>query len=402
MLAVFVGIIAFNCGILWGIPHGVTVNGINVGGLPYNVAVKKLREETDQKLKQRQLNIYADEQLYTFHFPEFNYTDNFDEVLRSVHKDNQYTAQVNCYLNGFNEVVDMICVNAEKQLVEPYVVFNKDGTFDYFAGSDGVTCDRAKLEADINNWLKGDEGDIKLSTQTTKRHCNMAHLKDITTPLCTFSTTFDSSNVGRTANIKLSAEKINGLKIEAGKEFSFNEIVGARTRENGFTQAKIIEEGRFVDGVGGGVCQVSTTIYNTAILSGLEITEFHAHSLGVSYVEPSRDAMVSGDYYDLKFKNNRLDPIYIGVNVKNDRITCTIYGESDGYDYEFESEVIEELEKPQPLIVYGNSDKVLSNGNGGKISCGYIIKRKGDQLEKIKIRTDKYSPTPSILQKSTY
>lgn len=95
-------------------------------------------------------------------------------------------------------------------------------------------------------------------------------------------------------NIALAAEKINGCILADGEEFSFNGRVGARTESNGFLSAPIILEGDFVEGVGGGVCQASTTVYNAALLAGMEITEQHPHSLRVGYVEPSFDAMVSG------------------------------------------------------------------------------------------------------------
>lgn len=104
---------------------------------------------------------------------------------------------------------------------------------------------------------------------------------------------------------------MNLTEIANGEEFSFNAAVGERTEERGYSTAKVIENGKFVEGVGGGVCQVSSTVYNCALLSGLTVTERHRHSLAVSYVEPSFDAMVSYSYADLRFYNDTGKSVFI-------------------------------------------------------------------------------------------
>jgi vancomycin resistance protein YoaR len=208
----------------------------------------------------------------------------------------------------------------------------------------------------------------------------MGELIKKTQLLYTFTTYFDGDNAGRAANIKLAAQKINGTILPAGESFSFNSVVGARTAQNGFNIAKIIEDGKYLDGVGGGVCQVSTTLYNAALLSGLEIVEYHPHSLSVGYVSPSRDAMVSGNYFDLKFKNNKLTPIYIRTNVDGGSVTCSIYGESDGFSYSYVSEVQERDE------------------SGYLSSCGYLIKERGGIVKRELVRRDKYGKKQEITE----
>ena len=136
---------------------------------------------------------------------------------------------------------------------------------------------------------------------TTPPQVTKQDLVNLTILRSEFTTYYPYSTPDRKLNIKLCASKINGTTLKSGEEFSFNNKVGKRTEENGFKLAKIIFNGSFIDGIGGGVCQVSTTLYNCALLSGLKITEHHSHSLAVSYIEPSFDAMVSGDYADLNF-----------------------------------------------------------------------------------------------------
>jgi vancomycin resistance protein YoaR len=123
-------------------------------------------------------------------------------------------------------------------------------------------------------------------------------------------TTYFESNPPRENNINLALSKFNGLVIERGQTVSFNSVVGKRTTERGFEEAKIIQGGEFVPGVGGGVCQASTTLFNALLTAGVKIDKSHNHSLLVSYVPIGRDAMVSSGA-DLKFTNNTGGTIYI-------------------------------------------------------------------------------------------
>ncbi len=216
--------------------------------------------------------------------------------------------------------------------------------------------------------------------------------------LYSFTTRYDADNADRSENIRLAAEKLNGCVVPAGGIFSFNRTVGARTEANGFKKAKIIQDGKFVPGTGGGVCQVSTTLYNAALLSGMEIREFHQHSLQVYYVAPSRDAMVSGTYFDFKFRNNRATPVCIGAEAADGAVTCTIYGESDGYKYYFESEVFEVVPRPQAVVVEGEEDKTLCCGREGLKSGGYLIKLKNGVRTRTLIRRDSYQAVADIIQ----
>ena len=126
--------------------------------------------------------------------------------------------------------------------------------------------------------------------------------------ISSYTTYFNAEDRGRCENIAIAAELISGITVQPYGEFSFNQTVGKRTEEAGFQQAKIIVNGEYVLGTGGGVCQVSTTLYNAALKSGLTVTEFHPHSLQVSYVPPSRDAMVSTQS-DLCFINPHSFPV---------------------------------------------------------------------------------------------
>lgn len=381
------------------IPRGVIVNGTDVGGLTYSCAARVLRQDIESGLKDKNLRIYAAERVYEYTFPEVYYADDFAEGLKYISGKGEYSLPVHYYLNGAESVAEYICRDCEKAVIEPYAVFNYEGEpFTYYEGCDGLKADRQKLLDDISSSLNGGWEDIKVSLTEVGRKEDLTAVKNRTVRLYSFTTYFDASNAERSSNIRLAASKINGSVIPAGECFSFNKTVGARTEQNGFKQAKIIEDGKFVLGFGGGVCQVSTTLYNAALLSGLEIAEYHPHSLAVSYVAPSRDAMVSGSYCDLQFVNNRKTPVYVRVKCTQSSICCTFYGESDGYNYSFRSEVIGSLPRPDDEEVEGDEDKILSYGRDGTLSLGYLVKeRGGEQIEEL-IRKDKYAPVTEVRQ----
>lgn len=250
------------------------------------------------------------------------------------------------------------------------------------------------------NMQKGTVGQTLTCAHTQIRPPMQKEWQSYVKKICSFTTYFDADNKDRAANIALAAKKIDGTILLAGENFSFNKTVGARTPANGFKQAKIIEDGKFVLGYGGGVCQVSTTVYNAAVLSGLEISEFHPHSLQVGYVSPSQDAMVSGTKFDLKFKNNRLTPIYVRVNCNLNSVTCTIYGEESGVKYKFRSKVVDVVPRPPAVEIEGSENRVLSYGRDGTVSEGYLVKIvNGVESEKL-IRRDRYLAVADIVEKS--
>lgn len=212
--------------------------------------------------------------------------------------------------------------------------------------------------------------------------------------LCSYTTYFDKENSARCHNIRLAATLIDGAKIENGEIFSFNKTVGARTVERGFQRAKIIEKGEFVEGVGGGVCQVSTTLYNAALLSGCKICEYHPHSLPVNYIAPSRDAMVSGTYFDLKFENTSGREIYVKSKTGENFVRFSIYGVNDGAKYEYTTFVTGAIEAGEEQT---DDIALVRDGRDGIISEGYLAVTKNGRTEIKLLRRDKYAPQKRVV-----
>lgn len=156
--------------------------------------------------------------------------------------------------------------------------------------------------------------------------------------LSTFSTNY-VNNPNRTTNLRLAAEKINGTVLMPGETFSFNKIVGERTISAGYKNAAIFVNGQVEDGLAGGICQISSTLYDAVIGANLEVLERHNHSKLTSYLPGGKDATVVWGAYDFKFKNNREYPIKIDMSVENGKATANIYGikSSEEYDITIEA-----------------------------------------------------------------
>ena len=145
--------------------------------------------------------------------------------------------------------------------------------------------------------------------------------------LGTFTTSYSTSGPSRSQNVANGARLINGTVLYPGDTFSAYEVVSPFSRENGYEMAGSYLNGKVVDSLGGGICQVSTTLYNAVLLSELEVVERSNHSMIVTYVDPSADAAIAGTYKDFKFKNDTDAPIYIEGYTADKKITFTIYGE---------------------------------------------------------------------------
>ena len=219
--------------------------------------------------------------------------------------------------------------------------------------------------------------------------------------LCSFTTYFNQKDGGRCENIRLAAARLDGIALQPYGELSFNRVVGARTKSNGYKTAKVILQGEFVEGIGGGVCQVSTTLYNAALLSGLVVLEYHPHSMRVGYVAPSRDAMVT-EYNDLCLYNPYSETVYISSLVGEGYVRFTIRGKPTGKTYSIESKTLTEIPPPEPMIELGTADETIRAEQAGIKSESYLKTYQNGVLVSVKrLRMDEYAPQRGILRKKS-
>lgn len=221
-----------------------------------------------------------------------------------------------------------------------------------------------------------------------------------------YTTSFATSTAARASNVKTAANYINGTILYPGKTFSTIKVIKDRTEENGYQTAPEYSSGKVVDGIGGGVCQVSTTLYNAVINAELEIVERSPHSMVVSYVDVSRDAAISGDYKDFKFKNNTDAPIYIAASAEGGMLSFRIYGEEtreENRTIEFQSETLETIQPGDPVETVDASkpasyrEVTQSAHVGYKAKLWKIVYVDGVQTEKVQINTSTYSAEPEYV-----
>lgn len=230
----------------------------------------------------------------------------------------------------------------------------------------------------------------------------LSKVKDV---LGTYNTSFKGSAAGRVANVTNGARKINGTVVYPGDQFSVYEMTSPYTPENGYELAGAYENGQTVESYGGGMCQVSTTLYNAAIRAELEITERAAHSMTVSYVDPSADAAIAGTYKDLKFVNNTDAPIYIEGYTSGTVIYFTIYGHETRDKNRQVSFVSEIIESTDPGTVFkkvsepvGVVRKKQGVHMGIKAQLWKIVTVNGEEVSREVFNKSTYNPSKAIYE----
>ena len=216
-----------------------------------------------------------------------------------------------------------------------------------------------------------------------------------------FATYYGDSSENRKHNIALAASAIDGVLLPPEEEFSFNDTVGARTEERGYKAAFVINDGAFVEGVGGGVCQVSGTLYNCALLADLAVTCVHPHSLPVSYVAPSFDAMVSS-WSDLRFVNTLSAPVTMKMTADGQYLRAEIYGVKGEFSVRRRSETLGEIpfetERLTDTSLAPGEERVEAAGKNGLRSEGWLeYFRDGALVRTLRIRRDTYKPQKRIV-----
>ena len=226
--------------------------------------------------------------------------------------------------------------------------------------------------------------------------------------LGSFKTSFSTSNTNRSTNIRLASQKINGTVVMPGETFSYNQTVGQRTSAAGFKEAAVYSGGEVTTGIGGGICQVSSTLYNSVLLANLEIVDRSNHGFNPGYVPAGRDATVSWGGPDFKFKNTRNYPVRVVSNVSGGTITIEIYGLKDPneYDVEIQSYITsyiqyKTIEKKDASLPVGTAKVLQSGSNGCRSVCYRILKQNGNVISKTLLSSDTYSPHNKIVAVGT-
>lgn len=293
--------------------------------------------------------------------------------------------------------------------------FNKtSGAFVYTKEQNGRVLDREKLVEQLMEAVKSEnyQAEIMAGFKETSPEMTQAQAKEQYEVVGTFTTT-TTDNKNRNQNIRLAVDSLNGLILKPGEEFSFNNTTGNRTKEKGYQPAGAYRNGVLIEEPGGGVCQVSTTLYHAIIEVGFKTTERNAHSFAPSYVEKGQDAMVSFDGYagpDLKFKNTSGHTMAVRAALDGKSLKISLVGLpvlEDGVKVTIRSEKVRDLEPMEPVyeenpsLPYG-TEKVVDKGTTGGVYKSYRVYKKGDTVIKEEpLHNSTYKGKPAVINRNT-
>ena len=316
--------------------------------------------------------------------------------------DKQKTANL-LYANGDSLNVKAVNMGLKRE----------NGAFTVIDGQDGQEVDYVQSVYAINDFLvdqwDGSNNTIQLVVNDVKPEGSEEELAKVKDVLGTFTTTFPLNSAGRTQNVTRGCESINGSVVYPGEEFSADAAMRPYTEDNGYALAASYSNGTTVESVGGGICQVSTTLYNAVIRAELEVTARFNHSMTVGYVDLSADAAIAGDYKDFKFVNNSDAPIYIEGSCSGGVLTFTVYGEETrpaNRQVSFESETLETM-NPEVQYNVTSSQPVgyyhvdQSSHTGYKARLWKVVTVDGVEQSREVFNNSTYKASPKIITVGT-
>lgn len=286
-------------------------------------------------------------------------------------------------LSGFDTPVELVVKTQEPEKVdinrihseiykEPKNAYYTQNPFTVYPSENGLDF-KVSIEEAQN--ILGDQSleeySIPLKTLYPSVTTNMIGSEAFPDLLASYSTKYSAAAVDRTTNLRLAANKINGTVLMPGETFSYNKVVGARTPAAGYKDAPTYVNGEVVDGIGGGICQITSTLYNAVVFANLGIVERYNHQFVPSYVTASRDATVVYGALDFKFKNNRKYPIKINCSVSGGIASCKIFGLKQDDDYQVE--ISSYVTGKTATSVYSEAYKILKKD--GKVVSKTLLSK---------------------------
>ena len=412
---------------------GISIGGMDLGGLSQEEARKKVGDYVNG-VKGQMITLQAGEKESSFAASEIGLDMSNPEVVdeacnlgRSGNIIDRFKTVYGLTRNSVDYPIHFSydeTIAREKILTveKSFLAKKKDATIKRKNGKFIITDEVNGLDMDLEknadqvinslsqgNWEKGSMTFSLEYTEDKAKHTR-AEYSVIKDKLGTFTTSYAGSSDGRCTNVENGCAHINGTILYPGDSFSVHDAVTPFTKDNGYRLAGSYENGTTVQTYGGGICQVSTTLYNAVLRAELEVLERNNHSMTVHYVDLSEDAAISGDQKDFRFKNNLEYPIYIvGATHDDHTITFTIYGKeyrSKDRSIEFVSETTGTY-PPHTETVKDKSMKagkkvVEKSGHTGYTARLWkVIHEKGKDDVREQVNTSSYMSTPTVVRVGT-
>ena len=404
------------------INKGVYINGIAFEGMSNNEAKSILDEKFNGKLKKKVIKMSHKSTIFSIEFKALKAHYDVDSAVNKAFKygkdGNIFSRTLkNLGVNITNHNINLEFV-ADTSIVNTVVrkISNKinimpidakillvKNEFKTTPQKKGIEVDKKRLVELIKSAVKPDENDkvIEIPLLNVDARVKQEMLSKINTEISSYTTFYRTSDAARSGNIRIASEAIDGVLVLPGENFSMNKEVGPRVASKGYKEAHVIVNGELVPGMAGGICQATTTTYNAALLADLQIVQRRGHALKVGYVKAGRDATISGDYIDLKFKNTNKYPIFIHTIIRNGAITVKIYGadEHPGQKVEITSQVLGQIPPLSPIYINDPTlkigiEKLETKPNNGLKSIAYRkVYLNGKLVKSETLSKDKYNAT---------
>lgn len=408
------------------VKEGVKIDSVNVGDMTEKEVKKAVKSHVKKKTNIKvQLRINKDKITTTlkdlgYKWENRELVEQVMEVGKQGNVIKRYKDSVDLKKNGktFELKMGIDQKKMKAKLEELCKAFNVDAKnaslkatghgFKIIAEKEGCEVDYETTANQLvsyieKQWDKKSAIQLEATTKITKPKYTTKDCKKVSnTPMGSYTTQFTAGVVNRNANIRNGAEKLNGNVVYPGERFSCNEHLVPWTEDNGWKPAGTYSEGSVVDSLGGGICQVSSTLYNALLNAEIKVVERYPHSMAVSYVPLSADAALAGDYKDLVFENNTDAPIYVQGVYTEGAITFNIYGHDTrkkGHSVEYVSKTtktipIKTATKKDPTLPAGT--KKVTPGHVGYVAELYkITYENGKQVSKELVHTSTYAMAPT-------
>lgn len=407
--------------------EGTVVDGIDVSLMTLDQAKQHWAQSVEPVYSQRKVTLSNGTELTA---AELGYTSDYEMVLnnawnagrsgsleeryRALSTRRQQPVSYSVTRSNYDEESVDACVHAVAEQINRDAEDAKIASFDaetysftFTEAVAGSQLDTVALKTDIIQALENGGGNVELVVRTVQPQVTEEEVAAQYGMITYAVTNASSSSSNRLSNIKLALSLIDGYKLAPGETFSFNETVGQRTTERGFKVATAYSSGEVTQDVGGGICQVSTTLFNAAVKADMEIVERHNHSLTVSYVDKGKDASVNWDSQDLRFTNTSDDDIYICCLLTDDkRVRIGMFGKllDNGETITVEAEttgrIDYETEYVANMLLPTGTTNVKQAGKSGYTATAYKIRwdKDGKQISKEVLCKSTYRATKEIIE----
>ncbi|MEW6697458.1 MAG: VanW family protein [Bacillota bacterium] len=406
------------------VPPGVYVEGVELSNLERQQASKKLKE-LEQGLMNKEIKLRYQDKSWSMPLEELGFTVNVEDVLNQAMQNdaNALLKRVQTYFHPVKrEITLTIGLNREKlaaglvpveQIIErpasdAKLVVDQSGQVVQVADQRGLKLNLDQVYTELlNTDIHQPILHLDLQAEETKAEKTLADIEKlrINGKIGEFTTNFDAKNTNRNINIRTAANRINGVILAPGQEFSFNKIVGQRTGQAGYRPAAVIVANKYEEALGGGICQVSTTLYNAALLANLTFVERHNHSLAIGYVPLGRDAAVAWNQLDFRFKNTLPGHVYLRTVVSNSFITVQVYGDATQKkevivrSWVTETIVPEQVVKEFDPTLLPDEEVLISPAYAGfRAKAERIIKENGVVVKTEALPDSYYYPRPKVVK----